>query len=151
MSFSVRPPGYAWFQFLRNPAARVGIYTGVCLSVTFAAWVLVANRMPSLEPFALQRNILATCLLAALATMPVVRFRRAPFDMLGSSLLAWGLLTGTFSLLSLKFPRLEDEYYSAFHIFVMGAIVYLIFATLAWIGMIVRRVRTTTQTQHSPR
>jgi len=37
---------------------------------------------------------------------------------------------------------LLNERYSAFHVFVLGAVVYLICATLSWIGTIIWRVRS---------
>jgi hypothetical protein len=148
MSAGFTPPGYRWFQFLRNTPARVGIYTGVCLSLVFVAWILIANRIPFLEPLARQRNIAATLLLILIAAMPVVRFLRSPADLLLSGLLAWSLFTLTYRVLTFFFELLE-EYYSAFHVFVMGAIAYLLCATLSWVGMIVWRARAANDTHSS--
>jgi hypothetical protein len=129
-----------WFGFLQNIPVRTGIYTGVCLSLFFAAWVLVANRAPMLEPRALERNVGAVSLLGVIASIPVIRFYRTPGDLLISGLLGWTLLTISFGLLSLEFTLL-DQTYSAFHIFMMGAVVYLLVATVAWIGTIIWKVR----------
>jgi hypothetical protein len=148
MSANFSPPGYRWFQFLRNVPVRVGLYTGVCLSVVFTGWVLAANRLPLLEPLARQRNTAATLLLLLIAAMPVVRFLRSPADLLLSGLLAWSLLTLTYRLLDFFFLLLE-EYYSAFHVFVLGAVAYLLFATLSWVGMIVWRARAAQDTHTS--
>ena len=140
MPANFSPPGYRWFQFLRNAPIRVGLYTGIWLSLVFVAWVLVANRVPFLEPLAQQRNVTATLLLAAIAALPVLRFLVSSGELLVSGLLAWSVLTLTYCILSLKFTLLQD-YYSTFHVFVLGAVVYLLFATLSWIGMIVWRAR----------
>lgn len=140
MSANFRPPGYRWFRFLGNVPVRVGIYTGVCLSLVFTAWILVANRVPFLEPLARQRNLAATLLLILIAAMPVIRFLRSPADLLLSGLLAWGLLTFTYRVLTFFFGLLED-YYSAFHVFVLGAVAYLLFATVSWVGIMVWRAR----------
>lgn len=134
------PPGYRWFHLFRDAPVRVGLYVGVWLSAVFIAWVLIANRAPFLEPLAQQRNVIATVLLALIAAMPVVRFLRSPGELLISGLLAWGALTLAYGILSLKFVLLQ-EYYSTFHVFVLGAVAYLLFATLSWIGMIVWRAR----------
>ena len=144
-----RPPGYRWFHVFRNRAIRIGAYTGVCLSLVLVAWVLIANRVPFLEPLARQRNLLATSLLILLAVMPVARFLRSPSDLLISGLIAWSLLSSTYRVLTMFFSLLE-EYYSAFHVFTLGAVVYLLFATLSWIGMIVWRARAA-QGTHSSR
>src|ERR1700692_651590 len=134
------PPGYRWFQFLCNAPIRVGLYPGIWLSLVFVAWVLVANRVPFLEPLAQRRNVIATSLLAAIAALPVLRFLASSGELLVSGLLAWSVLTLSYCILSLKFTLLQ-YYYSSFHIFVLGTVVYLLFATIAWIGMIVWRAR----------
>ena len=73
---------------------------------------------------------------------PAVRTGRDAGVALASGLLAWGIFTLTYKVLSSIFVLLEENY-SAFHVFVMGAISYLIFATLSWVGSIVWRVRAT--------
>lgn len=149
MSANFSPPGYRWFHFLRNAPIRIGIYTGVCLSLTLAAWIIIANRAPLLEPFAQQRNMAASLLLILLAAMPVLRFLRAPADLLVSGLIAWTLLTITYRVLTFFFVLLE-VYYTAFHVFVLGAVAYLLFATLSWVGIMMWRARGEHGT-HSPR
>jgi hypothetical protein len=140
MPANFSPPGYRWFHFFRNVPIRVGLYTGVWLSLVFVTWVVIANRVPFLEPLALQRNVIATLLLALIAAMPVMRFLRAPAELLISGLMAWSVLTLTYRILSLKFILLQ-YYYGTFHICVLGVLAYLLFATLSWIGMIVWRAR----------
>jgi hypothetical protein len=124
------------------------MYTGVWLSLIFVAWVVIANRVPLLEPLAQQRNVIATMLLALIASMPVLRFLASPAELLVSGLVAWGVLTLTYRILSLKFILLQS-YYSTFHVFVLGAVAYLLFATLSWIGMIVWRARAAQGTHPS--
>jgi hypothetical protein len=148
MPANFSPPGYRWFQFLRQASARVGLYTGAWLSLVFVAWVLIANRAPFLEPLAQQRNVIATLVLAFIAAMPVLRFLRSPSELLISGLLAWSVLTLTYRILSLEFTLLQ-YYFSTFHVFVLGAVAYLLFATLSWIGMIVWRARATQGTHTS--
>ena len=148
MPQTFKPPGYRWFHFFRNAPVRVGLYVGIWLSVVFIAWVVIANRAPFLEPLAQQRNVIATLLLALIAALPVVRFLRSPGELLISGLLAWSVLTLTYLILSVKFVLLQ-EYYSTFHVFVLGAVAYLLFATLSWIGMIVWRARAAQGTHTS--
>lgn len=143
-----RPPGYRWFHVFRSRPVRIGVYTGVCLSLALVAWILIANRIPFLEPVAHQRNMLATALLIMIAAMPVVRFLRSPAELLISGLLAWSLLTLTYRVLTFFFALLE-EYYSGLHVFVLGAVSYLLFATLSWIGMILWRARAAQGTHTS--
>jgi hypothetical protein len=145
---NLRPPGYRWFHVFQNRPVRIGAYTGACLSLVFVAWILVANRIALLEPLARQRNMLASALLILIAAMPVVRFLRSPGELLISGLLAWSLLTLTYRVLTFFFSLLE-EYYSGLHVFVLGAVSYLLFATLSWIGMILWRARAAQGTHTS--
>ena len=148
MPANFSPPGYRWFPFFRNAPIRVGLYSGVWLALVFVGWVVIANRVPFLDPLAQQRNVIATLVLAMIAAMPVLRFLRSPGELLVSGLLAWSVLTLVYRILSLKFVLLQD-YYSTFHVFVLGAVVYLLFATLSWIGMIVWRARASQGTHTS--
>lgn len=124
--------------FLKEASVRAGLFTGVCLSAAFTGWVVAANRMPVLEPLALARNIAAVCLLTLIASLPAFRFFRSPGELLSSGLIAWSLLTLTFGVLRIFFVRL-DASYSGFHVFVLGAVAYLLLATLSWVGTILWR------------
>jgi hypothetical protein len=132
-------PGYNWLGFLKSTAVRTGIYAGLTLSLIFTTWILIANRVPFLEPLAPERNIAAAALLTFCACIPLIRFYRSPEELLSSGLLAWFILTLTYRLLCFKFVLLE-QFYSAFHVFVLGTVSYLVFATVSWIGTIIWRV-----------
>lgn len=123
-------------------AVRTGVYVGVALSFVFTAWLLVANRVPLLAPFSVPRNMIAASLLAFTAAIPLLRYFRSPAEMLLASLIAWGMFTLTYGLLCLKFSLL-DQYYSTFQVFAIGSVIYLLLATLCWIGTIIWRVRAT--------
>ena len=140
MPVSAHLPGYRWFHVFKNVAVRMGVYIGVCLSLTLSTWILVANRLPFLERFALERNLAAAVVLGLLAVIPVIRFLRSPGNLLASTLIAWMIFSLTYRLLCLYFSALADRW-SAFMIFTVGAVVYLIVATLAWIGTLVWRPR----------
>jgi hypothetical protein len=133
-------PGYRWFHIFRNLSVRVGVYIGVCLSLVLSVWIFVANRVPSLERFALERNLAAAALLGLLAVAPVLRFLRSPGNLLASSLVAWTIFSFTYRLLCIFFGHLGDKY-SAFLIFMLGFVVYMILATLSWIGTLIWRAR----------
>jgi hypothetical protein len=123
-------------------AIRVGVYTGLTLSIIFVAWLMVANRMPELSGFAVPRNVIGASLLTIVGAIPVFRFFRSPSELLLSSVVGWGMFTLTYAGLCLKFEML-DQYYSTSQIFVLGSLIYLVLATLCWIGTIIWRVRAT--------
>jgi hypothetical protein len=138
----VRPhlPGYRWFHFLRNAAVRTGVYVGVCLSLVFAASLIIAYNVPFLDRFARERYIAAAAVLCLLAAVPILRFMRAPGYLLASSLIGWLIFTLSYGILCLFFRRLSDQL-STIQVFVPGAVVYMIATTLSWIGTLIWRAR----------
>jgi uncharacterized membrane protein YvlD (DUF360 family) len=133
-------PGQELAHFFRNAGVRTGIYTGVALAIGFTTWLYVANRVPSLEIVALQRNFVAATVLGLFAAIPILRFLRSPGDLLVSSLIAWTILTITYRGLCMHFGALSERY-STPQIFTLGAVVYMILATLSWIGTCIWRTR----------
>ncbi|GAC1622476.1 MAG: hypothetical protein NVS9B13_15320 [Candidatus Acidiferrum sp.] len=140
----VRPhlSGYGWLTLFGDPAVRTGIYTGVGLGFTFSVWIILANRALFLERFALERNQAAAVLLGLLAVIPVLRFYRDPGKLLISSLIGWSILTFFYRLLCAFFGLLSEKY-STFHIFMLGAVLYMIVGTVSWVGTVIWRVRET--------
>jgi hypothetical protein len=133
-------PGYSRLHVFKNAAIRTGVYAGVGLAMVLVAWVFVANRAPALERFALERNIVAAVALGLFAAVPVLRFWRLPGPLLASGLITWSVLALTYRLLCVVFWGLAERY-SAVHIFALGAILYMIIATLSWIGTCIWRAR----------
>ena len=139
---SVRPPlpVYELTRALRNAATRTGLYTGIGLALIFTAWLFVANRMPALESLAFERNVLGAAAFGLAALVPVLRFARSPGNLLASSLFAWGVLTIAYRALGIYFQALSDRY-STPQILMLGSLVYMILATISWIGTCVWRAR----------
>lgn len=135
-------------RFLRRSAAvRLGVFTGICLTLVFLTWLIVANRVPALERFAFERNLAAAAAIAFLALVPVLRFRGIPGSLWAAGAIAWGILSLSYRLLSFFFSGLTERY-SAFQVFMIGAVVYTIIATVCWIGAVLWRMRTS-HTAHS--
>jgi hypothetical protein len=139
---SVRPhlPGYRWFHFFRNAAVRTGVYIGVCLTLVFSVWLVIANHVPFLERLAWERNLAAEGVFCFLAAVPVLRFFRAPGNLLASSLIAWLIFSLCYRVLCFVFSKLSD-WHSTFQIFMLGAVLYMILTTLSWIGTFIWRAR----------
>jgi hypothetical protein len=139
--------GFPGFRFMQNAAVRTGLCTGVGLTLVFATWVLTANRVPFLEPWGMERNIVAIALLVFFACIPVMRFYHSPSELLSSGLLGWAILTLTYWVFSVLFSLLE-EFYSVVHVLALGIVSYLVFATLSWIGTMIWRARATSSHLH---
>jgi hypothetical protein len=132
---------------LNDSGVRTGAYAGAGLAISFVVWVLVANRIPSLENVALQRNLIGAAALGLFFMVPVVRFMWQPGRLLVSSLIAWSILTFTYRFLCMYFTALPDRF-SAVQIFTLGAIVCMILATLSWIGTCIWRARESHMSSH---
>jgi hypothetical protein len=140
MTLAAHLPGYKLYDALKDSAFRMGVYVGLCLFAVFVSWVVVANRFSIFDRFALERNILAVGAMVLLAALPIVRFIRRPASLLGSGLAAWALFSFLYRIVCLFFERLSS-WHGAGQVFVAGLVLYLIAATLAWIGGLVWRVR----------
>jgi hypothetical protein len=133
--------GYGKLAIFPSAAVRLGIYTGACLSLVFVAWLLVANRVPILDRFALERNVAAAAAIGFFVLIPVVRFRGAPGRLWASGAIAWGILSLSYWLLTFFFSGLAERY-SAFQIFMVGAVVYTMIATICWVATVLWRMRS---------
>lgn len=140
MSEGTHLPGYRWFRAFKHAPVRLGVYIGVCLSVTFTGWVLIANRVPFLDRFALERNLGAAAVLVLFALIPILRFFRAPGSLLVAGVICWAIFSFVYRLLCLFFTALNDRH-STTQVFMLGFVVYLIAATLSWIGGLIWRAR----------
>jgi hypothetical protein len=124
----------------RSSGVRVGLVVGMGLSLALTGWVYVADRMSIFDRVSFERNLVAAALIGTMALFPVLRFIREPGDLLVSSLVAWGILTLTYSTLSLFFWAIRD-WFTTFQFFLLGALLYLIAATLSWIGTCIWKAR----------
>ena len=125
-------PGSRWFAWLRNLALRVGVLTGVYLSVVLAAWLIIANLIPWSANFAGTRNTAAEALLALLMLIPVVRFLKSPARLFVSGVTAWIVLTLTYLGMGLYFQRLFSRW-GPFLVFMVGTVAYGVVAVLTWV------------------
>ena len=135
-----RTPDSNWAYVRHNIAVRAGLFTGVALSVAFTAWLLVANRLPQSEHSALQRNLVAACVLGLIAAVPVLKFLRSPGNLLSAGLVGWSFFALFYRGLCVHFRALSERF-GALEVFMMGALVYMILATLSWLGTCIWRAR----------
>ena len=140
MTFAQHLPGYKAYDALKDSAFRMGVYIGLCLFGVFGAWLTIANKFPVFERVAMERNLLAAAAMIVFAVIPILRFRRRPGSLLGAGLIAWAVFSFLYRLSCLYFSGLPS-WHTAWQVFMAGALLYLIAATLAWIVSLVLRVR----------
>ena len=128
---------------VQDPALSLGIFLGVCFSGIGLAWLLLANRVPDLDQFAAERNLALAVTFALLGIIPTCRFIKSPGRSFLCGVTGWAMLTAIYSVAELVFPRLATRL-SAFHLFVLGCMLFGLLAVLAWVVNLVvmfRRVR----------
>jgi hypothetical protein len=130
-----------------NSAIRTGLWSGISMAVVFVAWLFVANRMPSSESFALERNVIAASILAILFMIPVVRFMWQAGRLLAASLTAWWIFSLVYRLLCIVFSGLPERY-TPMRVFILGSVVCMILATLSWIVTVIWRTRASHIASH---
>lgn len=123
-----------------DSALRTGVWSGISMVVVFVAWLFIANRVPSSEKFALDRNVVAASILAVLFMVPVVRFMWHAGRLLASSLAAWWIFSIAYRLLCIAFSALSERY-TPMRVFILGSVVCMILATLSWIATLIWRTR----------
>jgi hypothetical protein len=151
MTVRAHLPAYGSFYVLRNASVRTGFYVGIVLSIVFSGWVIVANRFPLLDRFAMVRNLAAVTVLGLIALIPVIRFWRIPGNLLASSLVAWAIFSLTYRVLCMDFAGLAERF-SAVQVFMLGAVLYMLVVTLCWIWTIIQRARASDESHpnHHP-
>lgn len=117
-----------------NPTLRTGILTGVLLVGVLVLSILVANRIPWLESFALERNAAACALAILVMSIPVVHFFRSAGRQFASGILAWAIFSLGYWFAGLYFQNLENRLgKTTSEMFVLGVVIYGIAATLCWL------------------
>ncbi len=104
------------------------------------AWLLVANRVPSLAQFAFQRNWIAGGLIALLMLLPLFLFLGSPVRIFFSGVIGWTILALAYQVMEIRFGRLETRM-GAFHLFMLGAIVFGLLAVLDWLALLMLSAR----------
>jgi tellurite resistance protein TehA-like permease len=112
------------------------VVVGAGLSGVAIAWLLIANRLPSLDHLAMLRNIAAGTLAIVLMLVPVCRFRKHPSHVFASGLIAWSIVTLVYAILQIPFPRLAVRM-GTFHFFILGALILGLASSLLWVTHLV--------------
>lgn len=117
-----------------SPTVRVGLYTGAGLTIVMVASLIAANRIPSLDNRALERNGASYGLFLAVMLIPIFRFFNRPLKMFYSAMLAWGIFIVSYDIAGMFFHSLFQALRSPFDAFLEGAIVYGVCAVGSWVG-----------------
>ena len=124
----------------RHPCVTLGTILGACLAGISIAWLVVANRAPSLAQFALERNLIAGAAVGVLMLLPFLLFMGSPARVFFSGIIAWTILAVCYRVLGFVFVRLADRL-GAFHLFALGAVVLGALAAAEWVVLLLLALR----------
>jgi hypothetical protein len=110
-----------------------GIYTGTLLIIVMLGGLVAANRIPALEPYALERNAALYTLFVLLMMIPVCRFRNRPMQMFLSAMLGWVLFVAAYNVAGMVFHNLYLVLRTPFEALIEGSIVYGVLAVASWV------------------
>ena len=126
-----------------SPVLKFGLYIGFAMVAEMAVALIVINRVPALERFALARNAFFISCFFILALTPVCRFLKTPVRIFSSAMIAWTIFVLGYDLAGLYFNRLFDAlHHTPFLTLIEGGVLYGVCAVGAWVGeMIVHACR----------
>jgi hypothetical protein len=125
-----------------HPVLWTGIYTAALLIIVMLAALVAANRVPSLEPHALERNAASYCLFVLFMMIPIARFWNQPLRMFGSAMIGWVLFVGAYDVAGMVFRNLaESVRHDPFLALIEGAVVYGLCAVVFWVGEMILHAR----------
>ncbi len=133
-------PGNQWFLWLRSNTIRAGVLVGIYVSAMFVAWLVIANRIPQLAPFATIRNDVAGAIEILLLAIPVVRFRSEPAKLFLSGATAWSVLTLTYMAVEIHFSLLDSRI-GPFNLFILGVLSYGLISVFQWVFLMCAHAR----------
>jgi hypothetical protein len=125
-----------------HPVLWTGIYTGALLIIVMLGALVAANRVPTLEPHALERNAASYCLFVLFMLIPIARFWNQPLRMFGSAMIGWVLFVGAYDVAGMVFRNLaESVRHDPFLALIEGAVVYGLGAVVSWVGEMILHAR----------
>jgi hypothetical protein len=122
-------------------ALITGVYVGALLILVMSAALVAANRVPRLEPYALERNAASYGAFVVFLLIPVVRFLKRPLQMFVSAIVAWVLFVGAYNIAGFYFRDLFDMR-TPFEALIEGGVLYGIAAVGIWVAKMGFHART---------
>jgi hypothetical protein len=112
------------------------------LTVAMLGALVVANRIPTLESYAFERNAASYALFVMIMLLPVLRFLNRPVKMFVASMTGWLLLTVAYDFAGLYFHHLFNVLQrTPFEVLIEGAIVYGVLSVAAWVCAMILHAR----------
>ena len=123
-------------------ALITGCYAGAMLAVAMLGALVAANRIPSLDAYAFERNAASSALFVILMLLPVLRYLNRPVRMFIASMTSWSLVTIAYYFAGFYFRDLFGALQKTpFEVLIEGAILYGVLAVAAWVCAMILHAR----------
>jgi hypothetical protein len=126
---------------LRRPVT-LGLYVGALMILALFAGLVAANRIPSLEPYALERNAASYGALLLLMLVPVIRFFRRPALMYVTAMVSWCMFSTAYYVAGFYFRNLFDVLRPPLQVLIEGNLLYGLLAVMIWVAGMALHART---------
>lgn len=121
---------------------KMGLYIGASLVIVMFGALVAANRFPSLERYALERDAISYSVFVILMLVPVGRFLKHPWQMFASSMIAWVMFAAAYDVAGFFFTGLFNAVlHTPFQVLIEGTIVYGVLAISSWVVQMVLYAR----------
>lgn len=119
---------------LRTPVLVMGLLDGAALAAVMLVSLVVANRIPQLEPWAIERNALCEGVFLLTMLIPAFVFLRHPKRLFACGMIAWAVFTLSYWMAGMYFLQLFDALQrTPFSVWMDGAVAYGVIAVLDWV------------------
>jgi hypothetical protein len=130
---------------------KLGLYTGLALTLVMFGGLVAANRFPTLEPYALERNAIFAALFLIVALLPVLRYLTSPIQMLCSGIIASVIFACAYDLAGFFFVHLHQVLRTPFEVLIESTVVYGLCAAGAWVtAMVLHAIHHPIERQRRP-
>jgi hypothetical protein len=125
-----------------HAVAITGATTGGLLVLVMLSALTLTNRIPALEAYALERNVISCGLFFVVMLVPICRFWNQPLRLFGAATIAWTMFAAGYDLAGFVFKDLFQVLRrSPLEALLEGMVVYGICAVAVWVITMVLHAR----------
>lgn len=124
-----------------HPVLLTGFYTGCLLVIVMFGSLVAANRIPSFEQYALERNATFYSLFVLCMFIPIFRFLDRPVRLFSAGISAWLMFIVAYEVAGMVFVNLFAVLRTPLQALMEGAAIYGVIAAGSWVGGMVFEAR----------
>jgi len=118
-----------------------GLYTGCLLVIVMLGSLVAANRVPTLEQYALERNAASYSMFVLFMLIPIFRFLDRPVRLFASGMTAWIIFVVAYEVAGMVFVDLFVVLRTPLQALMEGAAIYGLVAAGSWLARMIFEAR----------